>query len=85
MAVSVLCLIFTVPWVGLQCVIVVFPDHTQLFLWTYPICFKNAFNMHVQLTSVARSPNFVSNLTLLLFFKMKKEFQILFPVRWLLI
>ena len=23
---------FTVPWVGLQCVIVVFPDHTHLLL-----------------------------------------------------
>ena len=25
-----LCLFLTVPWVGLQCVIVVFPDHTRL-------------------------------------------------------
>ena len=28
MAVSVLCLIITVPWFGLQCVIVVFPGNT---------------------------------------------------------
>ena len=28
--VNVLRLFFTVPWVGLQCVIVVFPDHTHL-------------------------------------------------------
>ena len=28
MAVRVLCLFFTVLWVGLQCVIVVFPGHT---------------------------------------------------------
>ena len=26
--INVLCLFLTVPWVGLQCVIVVFPDHT---------------------------------------------------------
>ena len=30
MTVSVLWLFLTVPWVGLQCVIVVFPDHTHL-------------------------------------------------------
>ena len=30
--VSALCLFITVPWVGLQCVIVVFPDHTHLLL-----------------------------------------------------
>ena len=30
MTVSVLWLFLTVPWVGLQCVIVVFPDHTPL-------------------------------------------------------
>ena len=28
--INVLWLFFTVPWVGLQCVIVVFPDHTHL-------------------------------------------------------
>ena len=28
--ISVLWLFFTVPWVGLQCVIVVFPGHTHL-------------------------------------------------------
>ena len=28
--VNVLWLFLTVPWVGLQCVIVVFPDHTHL-------------------------------------------------------
>ena len=26
----VLCLFLTVPWVGMQCVIVAFPDHTHL-------------------------------------------------------
>ena len=30
LTVSVLCLFLMVPWVGLQCVIVVFPDHAQL-------------------------------------------------------
>ena len=30
MTVSVLWLFLTVPWVGLQCVLVVFPDHTHL-------------------------------------------------------
>ena len=28
--INVLWLFLTVPWVGLQCVIVIFPDHTQL-------------------------------------------------------
>ena len=28
--INVLCLFLTVPWVGLQCVILVFPDHTHL-------------------------------------------------------
>ena len=32
MAVSVLSLFLTVPWVALQCVIVAFPGHTYLFL-----------------------------------------------------
>ena len=30
--VNVLLLFLTVPWLGLQCVIVVFPDHTNLLL-----------------------------------------------------
>ena len=30
--IDVLWLFLTVPWVGLQCVIVVFPDHTRYFL-----------------------------------------------------
>ena len=32
--VNVLWLFLTVPWVGLQCVIVVFPDHTHLLYET---------------------------------------------------
>ena len=31
--VNVLWLYFTAPWVGLQCVIVVFPDHIYFLLW----------------------------------------------------
>ena len=30
--VSILCLFLTVPWVGMQCVIVVFPGHTHFFM-----------------------------------------------------
>ena len=30
MTVSVLWLFLTVPWIGLQCLIVIFPDHTHL-------------------------------------------------------
>ena len=36
MTVSVLCLFFTVPWAGLQCVIMAFPGHTHLFLYLKP-------------------------------------------------
>ena len=32
MAVKVLCLFFTVPWVGLQYMIVAFPGHTNFFI-----------------------------------------------------
>ena len=31
--INVLWLFLTVPWVGLQCVIVVFPDHTHLLFY----------------------------------------------------
>ena len=31
--INVLWLFLTVPWVGLQCVIVVFPDHTQFLFF----------------------------------------------------
>ena len=34
-AVSVLCLFFTLLWIGMQCVIVVFPDHTHFFFKSY--------------------------------------------------
>ena len=32
--INVMCLFLTVPWVGLQCVIVVFPDHTHVLFDT---------------------------------------------------
>ena len=38
MTVCVLWLFLTVPWVGLQCVIVVFPDHTHLLVFFF-CCF----------------------------------------------
>ena len=37
MAVIVRWNFFTAPRVGLQCVIVVFPDHTHLLFWTCPL------------------------------------------------
>ena len=33
--VIVLWLLLAVPWIGLQCVIVVLSDHTHLFLWVF--------------------------------------------------
>ena len=35
MTVSVVLLFLAVPWVGLQCVIVVLPDHAHLFFFHY--------------------------------------------------
>ena len=37
---NVLWLFLRVLWVGLQCVIVVFPDHTHLFYATFHLCFQ---------------------------------------------
>ena len=34
-AINVLWLFLTVPWVGLQCLIVVFPDHTHLCFFVH--------------------------------------------------
>ena len=36
--INVLWLFLTVPWVGLQCVIVVFPDHTHLLFDWQNLC-----------------------------------------------
>ena len=36
LTINVLCLFLTVPWLGLQCVIVVFPDHTHLLFAQLP-------------------------------------------------
>ena len=38
MAVSVLCLFLVVPWICLQCVIVVFPGHTHCLYWRAQKC-----------------------------------------------
>ena len=35
--VNILWLFLTVPWVGMQCVIVVFPDHTHLLSDVLPL------------------------------------------------
>ena len=40
MTVSVLWLFLMVPWVGLQCVIVVFPDHTHLLFCVNGVKFE---------------------------------------------
>ena len=45
--VRVLWLFLTVPWAGMQCVIVVFPDHT-----TYQVCLNN----DIRLTSTYFMP-----------------------------
>ena len=39
-------LLLTMPWVGLQCVIVVFPDHTHLFfvVVVFFVVFFQVFN-----------------------------------------
>ena len=41
---NVMWLFLTVPWVGLQCVIVVFPDHTHL-LFVIHIIMKYVYNI----------------------------------------
>ena len=46
---NVLWLFFTVPWVGLQCVIVVFPDYTHLL-----------FEMNVTVYSLLEEPSLTS-------------------------
>ena len=46
MTVSVLWLFFMVLWVGLHCVIVVFPDHTHLLL-TLVVFVNQKFNLVV--------------------------------------
>ena len=43
--VNVLWLFLMVPWVGLQCVIVVFPDHTHLFFYTIFIRGYTMYNL----------------------------------------
>ena len=43
MTVSVLWLFLTVPWFGLPCVIVVFPDHTHLITAVFKFTMCNFF------------------------------------------
>ena len=42
--INVLWLFLTVPWVGLQCVTVVFPDHTHLFFGANEIKLNSTIN-----------------------------------------
>ena len=46
--VNVLWLFLTVPWVGLQCVIVVFPDHTYLpYGYFYPVAYHSTYTTNI--------------------------------------
>ena len=46
--VNVLWLFLTVPWVGLQCVIVVFPDHTHLpYGYSYPVAYHSTYTTNI--------------------------------------
>ena len=46
--VNVLWLFLTVPWVGLQCVIVVFPDHTHLpYGHSYPGAYHSTYTTNI--------------------------------------
>ena len=46
--VNVLWLFLTVPWVGLQCVIVVFPDHTRLpYGYSYPVANHSTYATNI--------------------------------------
>ena len=50
MVVCVLCLYLTLPWVGLQCVILVFPGHTHLFV--------NGHNTSIAFVWITVKPNY---------------------------
>ena len=60
MTASVLWLFLAVPLVGLQCVILVFPDHTHLLFWSkfatdrLFFCFCMSFALHAILLSYFR-------------------------------
>ena len=56
---SVMWLFLLVPWVGLQCVIEVFPDHTHLLFMAYtahgmPCLVQNSTPYHFLVTSLCR-------------------------------
>ena len=51
---NVLWLFLTVPWVGLQCVIVVFPDHTHLLFYSTYFRKMNSLNLD---QALALGPN----------------------------
>ena len=46
--VNALWLFLTVPWVGLQCEIVVFPDHTHLpYDYSYPVAYHSTYTTNI--------------------------------------
>ena len=57
--INVLWLFLTVPWVGLQYVILVFPDHTHLL---FNICFGLWWNIQVQHKGHAHESGHIANL-----------------------
>ena len=46
-AVSVLCLFLTMPWFGLQCVIVIFPGHTHVLYCILTSNVLDKFHLHL--------------------------------------
>ena len=56
-AINVLWLFLMVPWVGLQCVIVVFPDHTHL-----PFVYVQAVRMYESYVFLRRGTNVVRSI-----------------------
>ena len=55
--VSVLCLFYMIPWVGLQSVIVAFPGHTHLYFYTYfsALSIKNSCSSFSRLVAISLS------------------------------
>ena len=50
-----------VPWVGLQCVIVVFPDHTHFLFYNSPLIIKQQTQVKTELSSLQNNQNTVDN------------------------
>ena len=73
MTVSVLQLFLTMPWVGLQCVIVVFPEHTNCLSKTHifykfqAVCIQKSFfsNFHGLFFSLKIKQCYICNINIL--------------------